>query len=98
MRRLGPTIRILRTVQELTVLDLSAKTGMSHQFLYNLEAGIRSPSLETLDKIAEALGINSALLLFISDLEDPINKGIMPMVYMHVYNTIVPKGAIWTYP
>lgn len=98
MRRLGPTIRILRTVQELSVQDLCTKTGLSHQFLYNLEAGVRSPSLDSLDKVAEALGINSALLLFISDMDDPLTAPLLPMVFMSVYNKIVPTASVWTYP
>lgn len=98
MRKLGPTIRILRTVQEITIKELASKSGLSEPYIGNLENGSRTPSLEALDNIALALNINAALLLFISDMDDPMTAPLMPMVYMSIYNKVVPAGSQWRYP
>ena len=54
---LAKRIRELRKSSDFTQSDLAEKTGLSTNFIALLEQGKRSPSIETLDKIAAALKV-----------------------------------------
>ncbi|MBM5812324.1 MAG: helix-turn-helix domain-containing protein [Gammaproteobacteria bacterium] len=60
---LAVNLRRVRTDQGLSVLELARKAGVTRQTLIALEAGTANPTLETLMSIAEALGVQSAVLL-----------------------------------
>ena len=54
-KRLGIRIRQLRKAQKLTQSQLAEKTELSDNYIGTIERGDRSPSLEVLEKIAQAL-------------------------------------------
>jgi transcriptional regulator with XRE-family HTH domain len=54
---LGARIRELREARGLTREALAQKIGMSTVYVRKLEAGERTPSLDTLDRLARALGV-----------------------------------------
>jgi transcriptional regulator with XRE-family HTH domain len=60
---LGTRIREARTNQGITLQDMAERTGLSKSLLCQVENDKTSPSLQTLDKIAEALMIPAAYLL-----------------------------------
>ena len=53
---MGSTIRRLRHAQRLTLVQLAARTGLSHSFLSQVERGLAAPSMKSLFEIAQALG------------------------------------------
>ena len=53
--RFGRRLQTLRRVKHLTQVELANKTGVSANFISNLERGIDAPSFETLDAIASVL-------------------------------------------
>jgi transcriptional regulator with XRE-family HTH domain len=55
---LGRQLRALRQERGLRLVDLGAATGLSHAFLSQVECGSAYPSLSTLWKIADALGVH----------------------------------------
>ena len=55
--QLGKRIRELRKNSKFTQSDLAEATGLSTNFIALIEQGKRSPSIETLDKIAKALKV-----------------------------------------
>lgn len=55
-RNMGEEIRKLRTEQKITQLELSERAGITRANLSNIEAGKYNVSLDTLSKIAKALG------------------------------------------
>lgn len=59
----GATIRALRTRRGLTRQELARRSGITHQQLYYIERGLRSPSLETLGLIASALRVRPSTIL-----------------------------------
>jgi transcriptional regulator with XRE-family HTH domain len=61
----GPRLRALRKSQELSLVDLSAQAELSIGMLSQIERGISTPSLNSLARIAGALGIP------VMDLFDP---------------------------
>ncbi len=60
---LGKRIAHLRKTKGWSQLELSVESGVAKSYLCDLEAGRRNPSLETLEKIALALGISLSVLL-----------------------------------
>ena len=54
---IGERIKEFRLKAGLTQSELAAKLGIPYQSIGQWERGLRSPKIETLQKIAEALGV-----------------------------------------
>ncbi len=54
--RIAKQIRELRTAQNFTQLNIAKKTGMPQSVIARLESGEHSISLDTLNRVAHALG------------------------------------------
>ena len=65
--RIGGRIRELRTQRGLSVTQLAASSGMKRPNLSRIENGKHVPSLETLERVADALGTPVARLLARTD-------------------------------
>ncbi len=61
-KTIGKNIKLFRKKENLTLNDLSKKTGISASFLSNIESGSKQATLITLEKIATVLGINLTTL------------------------------------
>lgn len=59
---LGSRIRQTRTTKAITLQELSDRSGLSKGFICQLENDKASPSLQALDKLAQALGVSIAYL------------------------------------
>lgn len=59
-RFLGNTIHQLRIEHSLTLAEVSQKAGISRGMLSKIENGLSSTSLETLEQLANALGVTLA--------------------------------------
>lgn len=57
--KLSAKLRELRTKNNLTLKELSAKSGISVSFISDIENGRRNPSIETLKTLANALGVSA---------------------------------------
>ena len=60
---LGDQIRSIRKRQEITLKELSEKTGLSIGYISQIERNLTDPSLSTLRKISGTLGVPSYLFL-----------------------------------
>ena len=58
MKELGKRIRKLRLERQLTLEQLSGKTGLSKSFLSQIERGLVEPSITSLKKIAKQFGFS----------------------------------------
>ncbi|WP_040227187.1 helix-turn-helix domain-containing protein [Bhargavaea cecembensis] len=56
--QLGETIKKLRKERKMTLKDVAGRTGFSISFISQLERGVSSATLESLKKIAVALGVS----------------------------------------
>ena len=56
-RRIGARVRAERAERGWTLADLSVRTGIKVPNLSRLEKGVHMPSLETLERIADAIGV-----------------------------------------
>jgi transcriptional regulator with XRE-family HTH domain len=55
--RLGTRVRALRRERGMTLKTLGRLAGLSHPFLSQLERGLARPSVASVERIAEALGV-----------------------------------------
>ncbi len=62
MRELGAFLRQQRTAAGLSVRQLSALTGISNPYLSQIERGLRRPSAEILQQIAQGLSLSAETL------------------------------------
>lgn len=60
---LGDRIRHLRTDQQLSQQDLADRVGVSQSAISAFEVGEKMPRLETLQRLAAALGVSTSVLL-----------------------------------
>lgn len=58
MLLIGLKIRTLRRERKITQKHLALRSGISNTYLSDIEVGRTNPSLMTLEKIADALGIS----------------------------------------
>jgi transcriptional regulator with XRE-family HTH domain len=61
--RLGVTIAQLRKKKKLTQAQLAERVGVHRIYIAQIEGATKVPSLATLEKIAEALGVKARRLL-----------------------------------
>lgn len=62
--QVGERIKAIRAAQGLTVGALAERTGLSKGLISQVENDKTSPSLATLERLAEGLGVPAAYLLF----------------------------------
>lgn len=61
--RLGARIREWRQQRGWTQEDLGERASLSYKFIGEIERGVGNPTLDSIDQIARAFGIDVALLL-----------------------------------
>lgn len=60
--RLGAAVRACRERQRLTQEQLAERSELSYKFIGEIERGDGNPTVDTLDRLAEGLGISIAML------------------------------------
>lgn len=63
IQRFAKNMKKLREAKGISQGDIHRSTGIDRAYISNLEAGKQNPTLETIGKIAEALGVSSGELL-----------------------------------
>ena len=61
--KLGQNLRKIRTKKKMTQGDLASALNVDRAYISNIENGRMNPTLSTLEKISNALGISSSELL-----------------------------------
>lgn len=54
--KIGEILRLIRTEQDLTIRQISERTGIAPSTISRIETDRRHPSIETYFKLLEALG------------------------------------------
>lgn len=65
IKKLGEKIRQIRLAKQVSLRDLAKYTGLTRSFLSQVERGVSSPSIASLEKIARAL--NTGLSYFFKE-------------------------------
>ena len=76
----GQRIRFYRKFIDLTQEQLGERTGIDQSYLGRIERGEINVTLETLDKLAKALGIDAAKLLSISPEKEQPKEAIIAQI------------------
>ncbi len=63
VHRFGQTIRVARKQRGWTQEQLAEASHLNRSYVGEIERGLAVPSLETIDKLATALGLSPATLL-----------------------------------
>ncbi|GAW28553.1 helix-turn-helix domain-containing protein [Carboxydocella sp. ULO1] len=63
MNIIGKRLHELRVEKQLSLRKLAKKSGISHSFLCDIERGRSQPSLDTLGKLADTLGVKIEFFL-----------------------------------
>jgi transcriptional regulator with XRE-family HTH domain len=61
--KLGKTIKRIREQNKMSQGDICRATGFDRAYMSNIESGKGNPTLVTIEKIAQALGVTSDTLL-----------------------------------
>jgi len=78
MENIGFLVRRHRKHYRITLKEMAQKTGLSISFLSEIERGVAKPSMASLRKIAQTLGIS---LLSFSDIDDPPESRPQQILY-----------------
>ncbi len=62
-KRFGENMKKIRLKKGMSQGDIYRATKIERAYISNLEAGKQNPTLETMEKIAKALGVNVEQLL-----------------------------------
>jgi transcriptional regulator with XRE-family HTH domain len=62
-KKLGDNIRRIRLERGLTQVELSKKLKADRSYMSNVEQGKKNPTLTTMEKIANVLGVSTEELL-----------------------------------
>jgi len=63
IQRFAKNMKKLREAEGMSQGDIHRTTKIDRAYISNLEAGKQNPTLETIAKIAQALGVSSSELL-----------------------------------
>ena len=73
--KFGKAIRICRAARGLSQKELAASAKVKPSYISLIEAGKRSPSLATLEKIARALSVPTHLIMMLAAEREDIKSG-----------------------
>ncbi len=62
-QKLGDNLKKIRTKKSITQIEISKKLGANRSFVSNLENGKTNPTLATITKLAQVLGVSANQLL-----------------------------------
>lgn len=68
----GKTLKKLRTERDISQEEFAANVGLHRTYISQLERGLKSPSLRTLEKICDELNIS--LVQLMEHIESARNK------------------------
>ena len=71
-RTIGRRVRTARTGLGWTLDELAARSGVSRRMVVNVEQGATNPSIATLLRLSDALGLGLPALVDTADGEDPV--------------------------
>jgi len=95
MRGIGLRIRELRMHQGKKLKELSQKVGVTMSFLSQVERGVAVPSIGSLKKISNALGVSIASF-FDDEVKKSVGGDFSPVIKKHERKTLQPcKGVTY---
>lgn len=62
-KQVGATLQALRLAQELSQTELGARAGLSYTHVGSIERALKSPTIDTLERLARALDVDVTVLV-----------------------------------
>lgn len=87
---LGYVLKLLRIANNMSVKELAEKMGVSSTYITEVEASNRNPSLNTLTKYSEALGVSKSTILYFDEEGSQINYNYQSLL-LKILEIIVNK-------
>ena len=61
-------LRLLRIANDLSIKELSGKSGISVSYITDLEKGVKcKPSMDIIEKYSKALGVSKSTIMFFEE-------------------------------
>lgn len=70
MSDLGKAIKMIRTYRNLSQTELALNANVSSSYISLLENNERDPTMDTLQRIAKALGVTMLVLIFMAERDE----------------------------
>ena len=64
MATIGERLRQVRRTYKVTQVELAQRVGVAHSTIVRIERGQAKPTIETVEKLATALGVEATWLAF----------------------------------
>ena len=71
----GRRVRLLRKERGFSLRQFALTTGIDKSFLSSIELGRKSPTLDTIERIAGGLDVTLSYLMFNVDAKSPCENG-----------------------
>lgn len=82
-------LKSLRIVSDLSIKELSEKTGISASYIAEIERGKKTkPSIEILDKYSKALGIKKTTIMYFQEEFEEQDYDLKNMLYKILEKTL----------
>ncbi|MGN6036216.1 helix-turn-helix domain-containing protein [Brevibacterium casei] len=76
---LGRVVRVRRTELGLTLAEVSRRSGVSTQYLSEIERGLKDPSSEVIEAIADVLGLALPQVLVLAAADADAEQGSLQL-------------------
>jgi len=80
MKEIGEKVRELRMHKGITLKELSKKVGVTASLISQVERNVAAPSISSLKRISEALGISISSFFFNSEMKQELVRDLSPVV------------------
>jgi len=96
-RIISGNIKRLRTLQNFSQLDLAVNTGLTHNFINDIENCKKGISARSLAKLSNALNVepyqlflpegihNNDMMIYVKDFNDSLQKVVSDLTYKYLY-------------
>lgn len=95
-RKLGRTVRQIRSKRGLTQAEAAARANMSSSYWALIEQGLRTPNLAVVEDVAAALGVPVTVLVFLAtDIQqlESIDRGVAERLALLSWKLMESDGA-----
>lgn len=89
MLNIGPTLKFCRESRHLTLQQLATLTGLAKSYLSRVENSQRDPTINSLDKISDALHIPLNIIILLAETKTESSSSIYDE-----FNNIMKKNIM----
>ncbi len=92
LKEIGLKIREIRKNRGITLNDLAEKVGVTASLISQVERGVAEPSISTLKKLSDSLGVS--IFSFFNEVKDDLKIDYSPVVKKHERKILHPTQGV----